>query len=855
MHRERTTISFTLLWIALGVATTTGQPVGPQSGTPTIGQVESGSVVGTVSEVDGTPLTRVTVLIEGPDPFHDQQLRRVGDRGQFQFTDLQPGLYHVAVQLPGLSAGADVEVNVEAGKRVQANITLSLFAYEVTVDVKMLGDVAELVVSDSTAGLSILPNRTLAMLPLPAEQALEALPFLPGVVRGPGGLISIGGTLPTDSAFLLNGADLGDAYSGGYRMQIPLEAVDAVRLRSGVSPAAYGDMLGGVIDLTTRAGSNDWEFEIGSPIPRPWLRGGTIRGIRRFSPRLRFSGPLVKDKLFLSQSVEYRFSRDRIEDAPHNSGTHVRKTGGEVLTQIDWLPSNRQHSRFVLLAFPQTDVFAGLSGVTPIDSTSKLDSDAVALLFDNQTRLDSKSFVQTTLQFNSIALDAEPISEFPPTDFVLRPDRSQGTTFNSQDHRTKHWQLKSVYTRAVGPDAPRHVLQFGGEIHRLSIDGDYTNRDITVVADSGRQLRRVDFVGDGHLDGSKYEWAMFLQDRFKPSDRFWIDAGVRLSHDDATSGIRTAPRLGIAWDPFADSRTLVKASAGILYRRILLGEMLWEQLPTRVETRLAPDGSGATVVLPPRLDANLESPRAFLTTFEVSHRFNNRLVIHARYSRRESRNQLVFDIVEHDPLALAPGQDPVSRLPPAAESLGGALLLSNSGSTSYREIAVSANIRIADNDQVFLSYTHSSNDGDLNDFNFVAGARPDAILRPNQDARLGIDTPNRVVIWGTLHLPWELIAAPVIEWRNGFPFSILALDQSYLGDANTERFPDYLAADLQLTKGFQFSGRKVRAGLLFRNITGHFNPRDVVGNSASPRFGEFLNSRGARIRLRFSAVF
>ena len=68
-------------------------------------------------------------------------------------------------------------------------------------------------------------NRSLTRLPLPAEQALEVLPIFPGVVRGPNGLINIGGALPTDSAYLLNGADMIDTYSGAYNLNVPLEAV------------------------------------------------------------------------------------------------------------------------------------------------------------------------------------------------------------------------------------------------------------------------------------------------------------------------------------------------------------------------------------------------------------------------------------------------------------------------------------------------------------------------------------------------------------------------------------------------------------------------------------------------------
>ena len=100
-----------------------------------------------------------------------------------------------------------------------------------------------------------------------------------------------------------------------------------------------------------------------------------------------------------------------------------------------------------------------------------------------------------------------------------------------------------------------------------------------------------------------------------------------------------------------------------------------------------------------------------------------------------------------------------------------------------------------------------------------------------------------------------MLITPVIEWRTGFPYSVLAEDQSYLGAANSERFPNFFALDLQATKTFEIKGYRVTGGVKISNITGHDNPRQVVSNVADDNFGDFRNSVPLKVRMVFGFGF
>jgi hypothetical protein len=264
-----------------------------------------GAIGGAVMEPDGTPIPHVIVKLVGPASRQTERRVQADKDGRFEFTELRHGDYRLAVELAGLQARKAVSVVILPGQRLETNVRLSLFAYSVEVSIVARSPDTPLIIdTDSTSARRELTNRELTRLPLPVEQVLDALPIFPGVVRGPNGLISIGGTLPADSVYLFNNADLMDPFTGVYQLRLPLEAIETMSLESGVTSAVYGDRLGGVVNVTTASAGTNWDTEIVSPFPRPWLKGGRYRGIRRFTPRIRISGSL-SPKLSMSQSFGF----------------------------------------------------------------------------------------------------------------------------------------------------------------------------------------------------------------------------------------------------------------------------------------------------------------------------------------------------------------------------------------------------------------------------------------------------------------------------------------------------------------------------------------------------------------------
>jgi hypothetical protein len=151
----------------------------------------------------------------------------------------------------------------------------------------------------------------------------------------------------------------------------------------------------------------------------------------------------------------------------------------------------------------------------------------------------------------------------------------------------------------------------------------------------------------------------------------------------------------------------------------------------------------------------------------------------------------------------------------------------------------------------------SSAAGDLNDFNSYFGSFENPIIRPNERSTLPWDAPNRFLFWGELHVKHGITLSPVLDVRNGFPFSIIDEERNFVGPRDRAgRFPTFASLDMQVMKSVSLPGRwnKYRAevGLKIFNVTNHFNPRDFQNNLASTNFGGFSNGVGRKFATRIT---
>jgi hypothetical protein len=172
---------------------------------------------------------------------------------------------------------------------------------------------------------------------------------------------------------------------------------------------------------------------------------------------------------------------------------------------------------------------------------------------------------------------------------------------------------------------------------------------------------------------------------------------------------------------------------------------------------------------------------------------------------------------------------------------GGPLPVRSDGESVYREVEISGRRRWEGDQQLFVSYVRSSGRGEFNEFATLFQQLAVPLIQRAGVTRLPTDAKNRIIAWGTANLPYRIVISPVVEWRSGFPYTVV--NQRYVAvETNVRSFPAFMATDLVIYKTFTVKKRSADLGIQLFNATNHFNPRDVHAVVGAPRLGEFANS-------------
>ena len=231
------------------------------------------------------------------------------DDGIATFTGIKPGVYSLRVESSGFEPinRKDVVISQSTVAEIKAVLAIASVAEKVTINAP--GEEATSVEAGASIAAGTLERKAMQRLPLATARIDEALSLIPGVVRSSTGEISIKGATEQQSALLVNGLNASDPASGNFRLNLPVDSVEAVQVFQHPYTAEYGQFTGGVTRIETRRGGDHWHWEFNDFFPDFRFKGGHLVGIAEDTPRLNFNGPLVKNRLFLSQSLGYTITK------------------------------------------------------------------------------------------------------------------------------------------------------------------------------------------------------------------------------------------------------------------------------------------------------------------------------------------------------------------------------------------------------------------------------------------------------------------------------------------------------------------------------------------------------------------
>lgn len=759
------------------------------------------------------------------------------DLGAYAFIGIPVGKYEITVNLAGFELAVK-RFTLEGGDLPPLDFQLILKAHKETITVH--GESPGVDLTSSSGGTPELTQDTLKSVIRLNQDFQEALPLLPGVVRGFDGLIRIKGGRANQTNTLVNTASVLDPFTGQAALRIPAIAVHSVRVLSNPFSAEYGRFASGVVDVNTRGGTDQWKWLFEDPIPRFRWIGYQTHGVESASPHLTFAGPIKRGTLYLFQSVGYGYDTVRVPSLPNPDNVRVVETVTSY-TQLDWNPKPNHQFTAVLTVDPQNTKFANIDTFDPQPVTADYRQRGFFASATHRWILANGGFVQSL--FSAKRLDAHVFpASTTPGEMTLFPEQNSGTYFEDQDRRTRLYQWSQTLHMRPFEAAGRHLVTVGYSYARSTYSGAVTNSPVTVLREDQTLISRITYEPVIPSDAVKTELALFAQDNWQIHPRLTLDLGLRLDTDSlAAETADIAPRIGFVFAPTHDNRTAIRGGFGLFFDKIPINAALFPKFPAQTITRYANDGivviNGPTAFPHVTATSNgrLRVPYSLGWDLQFDRELRPNFLLRLGYEQREVYRDLYVD--------------PFEPSSPSAQ-----LRLLNSGRQSYREFLALLRWRTGERTTLYASYTRSKAKGELNDYNQFFGNFPYPLIRPNQFGTMSTDAPDRGLFWGVIGLPHKLDFIPILDVHTGFPFSKLDQDWNYLGQRNQAgRFPVFLGLDTKFQYPIDFTYRKhriqFRAGLSILNVLNYANPRDVQQYTLSPNYGRFYNSIGRLWRI------
>src|ERR1700730_9901607 len=257
-------------------------------------------------------------------------------------------------------------VVVKSGETVDVALLLDLDALHEEVSVTGSPDTVDN--GAIAAPVERITASVMQTAPIASERFQDALPLIPGVVRGPDGLLNISGARSNQSALMFNNADGTDPVTGEDAIELPIDAVSLVQVRGAAFAPEFGLSAGAVTTVETKRANDAWHITLNDLEPRPRRRAGVFRGLESWTPRFTFGGPLVTGTINLLESVQYEYSQTRVFGLPaFQSDTKLESF--ESYTRVDWTVTATNHVTGSVLVSPRKTTYAGLNTFNPQGGT------------------------------------------------------------------------------------------------------------------------------------------------------------------------------------------------------------------------------------------------------------------------------------------------------------------------------------------------------------------------------------------------------------------------------------------------------------------------------------------------------
>src|ERR1700723_592829 len=275
-------------------------------------------LTGTVLDESGGAVKGATIVLLQPETNRTYQTTS-NDSGYYAIPNIQPAKYELTVSFRGFATSIRKGLELTVGQSATIDVTLKVAtaAEQVIVSTE-----APFIEPSKTEISQVIGTQEINSLPISGRLFTDFALLTPGVATGRTSLqstitefevtrVSFGGMRDLSNLVTVDGADNINTATGSQRSTPPQEAVAEFRVVNSSFGAEYGRALGGIVNIVTKSGTNDFHGSVYDYLQndatdsRSLLQPvGTSKTLRQNQFGGTIGGPIKKDKTFIFANYE-----------------------------------------------------------------------------------------------------------------------------------------------------------------------------------------------------------------------------------------------------------------------------------------------------------------------------------------------------------------------------------------------------------------------------------------------------------------------------------------------------------------------------------------------------------------------
>ena len=552
-----------------------------------IAQETTGNIDGYIQDDDGDPLPDVNIVIEG-DNLQGSRGTTTNNHGYFIIYRIQAGHDNVNISSINYQTVTYKDITVRLGATTTLGI-VRLNRKTIKMPEVIVYNKKSIIDPSSTTTGGNLSYKTFDALPTDRNY-LSMITLIPQVNDSYlGDKPNIAGSTGPGNIYYIDGSNVTSIESASSSVNLPYNFMKEVQIKSGGYQAEYGRALGGIINVITQSGSNEFHGNFFSFYTNNILGGERHPGVEiaklpsfsSYDLGFGLGGPIVPDKLWFYTTYNQTFDIENVV-LPAFGEYKDKKTSYLFAGKLSWQAS--QNTNFDLSVFgdPFTrqritaDLLPPGWTITNKDFLFRQWNEGEYNISLRGTHIiNNKILIEASASFFDHLSNYYPTEEFAPTFF----DRVTQTESGGYGSRLKNTSIRKSLNSSVTLLLGEHSLKAGlqyedNSFHDIEIDHP-SGSSIIKYSDSYYLVRLTSI--DATVKSQVY--SAFLQDSWMVTKNFTVNAGLRwdaqyfIASDGNVAQSITGeyqPRLGIIFQPGQIGSQKIFASYGRFYEQLPL---------------------------------------------------------------------------------------------------------------------------------------------------------------------------------------------------------------------------------------------------------------------------------------------